>query len=90
LPKFYQSGEINFSLSSKADQKTIIKKVALHFKSQAKKISRLDGIKLEFNSWWLSLRASQNEPLLRLNLEAKSALILKKQLAIVKKLIKTK
>ena len=37
-----------------------------------KKISRLDGITIEFDRWWFNVRPSNTEPLLRLNLEADS------------------
>ena len=33
---------------------------------------RLDGLTVEFDSWWFNLRPSNTEPLLRLNLEAES------------------
>ena len=31
---------------------------------------RLDGLTVEFPTWWFNLRPSNTEPLLRLNLEA--------------------
>ena len=33
---------------------------------------RLDGLTVEFDSWWFNLRPSNTEPLLRLNLEAET------------------
>ena len=36
------------------------------------KISRLDGVTIEFDDWWFNVRPSNTEPLLRLNLEADS------------------
>ena len=30
----------------------------------------LDGLSVDFDSWWFNLRASNTEPLIRLNLEA--------------------
>jgi len=32
----------------------------------------LDGLTIDFEDWWFSLRPSNTEPLLRLNIEAKS------------------
>jgi phosphomannomutase len=32
----------------------------------------LDGLTVEFDDWWFNLRPSQTEPILRLNVEAKS------------------
>ena len=35
-------------------------------------VSWLDGIRVDFDDWWFNVRASNTEPLLRLNLEAKT------------------
>jgi len=42
------------------------------YKEGAKKVSKLDGLKMEFEDWWFSVRKSNTEPLLRLVLEAVS------------------
>ena len=34
---------------------------------------RLDGLTVDLGDWWFNLRASNTEPLLRLNLEAADA-----------------
>lgn len=89
LPKYYWSGELNFKVDNKA--KTM-KKVENYFKKEAKKISRLDGLKMEFSSslgdWWLGIRPSNTEDLLRLIVGAKSEKAGQKQLEEVKKLLK--
>ena len=36
------------------------------------KIDYLDGITIDFGDWWFNVRKSNTEPLLRLNLEAKT------------------
>jgi len=36
------------------------------------KMFELDGLSVEFTDWWFNVRASNTEPLVRLNLEAKS------------------
>ena len=33
---------------------------------------RLDGLTVEFDDWWFNVRPSNTEPLLRLNVEARS------------------
>ena len=43
------------------------------------KISWLDGIKVEYDDWWFNVRASNTEPLLRLNMEARTKLLLKEK-----------
>ena len=39
----------------------------------ATEISRLDGLLVRYPTWWFNLRASNTEPVLRLNLEADTA-----------------
>jgi phosphomannomutase len=36
-------------------------------------IDELDGLTVSYPSWWFNLRASNTQPLLRLNVEADSA-----------------
>jgi phosphomannomutase len=45
---------------------------SIYRKQNPKKISKLDGVTIEFQDWWLNVRPSNAEPLLRLNLEANS------------------
>ncbi|MEK7118042.1 MAG: phosphomannomutase/phosphoglucomutase, partial [Patescibacteria group bacterium] len=63
--KYYHSGEI--SLHAK-DISGLLKKIRERYANG--KLSELDGIKISFPGWWFSLRASNTEPLIRLNLEA--------------------
>jgi len=48
-----------------------------HYAEQKPKLDTTDGISLEFADWRMSLRSSNTEPLLRLNIESRgdSALI---------------
>jgi phosphomannomutase len=69
LKKYFASGEINSEVDDKEGK---MKELAEMFKGKAKIISHLDGIKLEFDDWWFNVRPSNTEPLLRLNLEAKT------------------
>jgi len=66
--KYYHSGEIN---SSVKDKEGVMKKLAKTF-SDANEINYLDGLTVEYNDFWFNVRASNTEPLLRLNLEAKT------------------
>jgi len=45
---------------------------SIYKKLKPNKISKLDGITIEFDDWWFNVRPSNTEPLLRLNLEADS------------------
>jgi len=66
------SGEINYQVSS-TDK--AISKVREHYEpgsgDEVPQIQTLDGLSLAFKDWRLNLRASNTEPVLRLNVEAK-------------------
>lgn len=65
LQRYSNSGEINTTVS---DAAKVIEMVAEHYASA--EIDRLDGLTVDNGDWWFNLRASNTEPLLRLNLEA--------------------
>src|SRR3989338_1992082 len=55
------------------DKNAKLKEIESIYKKQnPKKISKLDGITVEFKNWWFNVRPSNTEPLQRLNLEADS------------------
>ena len=66
--RYVASGEINTKVP---DPKVSIEKVATLFKDATQ--DRLDGLTVDNGDWWFSLRPSNTEPLLRLNLEAPTA-----------------
>ncbi len=43
-----------------------------HYQAELQSIDLLDGLDLVFNDWRLSLRSSNTEPLLRLNIETRA------------------
>lgn len=61
------SGEINFRL---ADPAAAMAAVEAQFRAEAREIDRLDGLSMSFGDWRFNLRASNTEPVLRLNVEA--------------------
>jgi len=63
--QFSQSGEINFEVEGKDE--AMARLVATYPDAT---VDRLDGVTLDFGNWWCNVRASNTEPLLRLNLEA--------------------
>lgn len=85
LPKYYRSPEINFEIE---DKSAILKIVEERYAKDAKAISHLDGLKMEFENYWFCLRPSNTENLLRLNLEAKNKTTYNKKLAELKQLLK--
>ena len=62
------SGEINYRV---ADAAAAIRAVESHFAAFGPVIDRTDGISLDFGQWRMNLRASNTEPLLRLNVESR-------------------
>jgi phosphomannomutase len=65
--RYSDSGEINTKVE---DPKAKIEEVAAAF--SAGRQDRLDGLTVEFDDWWCNVRASNTEPLLRLNVEART------------------
>ena len=68
--RYVASGEIN---STVADAGSAIQIVEKEFSSrEGVEIDHLDGLSVNGDSWWFNLRPSNTEPLLRLNVEAKT------------------
>jgi phosphomannomutase len=65
ISRSFESGEINFKAINASE---ILEKLVLEYKTG--EISYLDGIAVSFPKWRFSLRTSNTEPLLRLNVEA--------------------
>ena len=68
IAKFPCSGEINFKV---ADTQATIQKLFDHYTNQKPEIDQTDGVSLNFGSWRFNVRASNTEPLLRLNIESR-------------------
>jgi phosphomannomutase len=66
---FPSSGEINFTV---ADPAQSIAKIEATYSSPATSRDDTDGLSLDFGDWRLNLRASNTEPLLRLNVESRA------------------
>jgi phosphomannomutase len=65
--RFAASGEINTKVANPA---LVIERIEAAFATKATSTDHLDGLTVDFGTWWFNLRASNTEPLLRLNLEA--------------------
>nr|WP_174507007.1 phosphomannomutase CpsG [Acinetobacter sp. Marseille-Q1620] len=68
IDKFPCSGEINFKVANSADT---IQKIFDFYADQKPEIDKTDGVSLDFGTWRLNVRASNTEPLLRLNIESR-------------------
>lgn len=78
--KYPQSGERNFTCPDKDAALAAIKK---DFGTHADSTDELDGITVDCwpsSGWWFNVRASNTEPLLRLNAEAKEPVMLEELL----------
>ncbi len=66
--RYVASGEINSTVD---DQAAVTSKVRETYSGQAGvELDELDGLTVTAPTWWFNLRASNTEPLLRLNVEA--------------------
>lgn len=82
--KYFHSGEINFKIANPQEKINLIEE-----KFKNGQIDKLDGITVEYSNWWFNARGSNTEPLLRLNLEAKSKEIMEERLKELTKIILT-
>ncbi len=65
--RYAHSGEINFEIEDKLGT---MRKIERAFRTG--RISRIDGLRINFRDWWFNLRPSNTEPLLRLVIEART------------------
>jgi phosphomannomutase len=69
LRRYFASGELNRAVP---DPRALMAEVEAEHRD-ATEISHLDGLLVRYPDWWFNLRPSNTEPLLRLNLEARTA-----------------
>jgi len=68
IKRYFHSGEIN---SKVADVPAVFERIHARF-GETGTITELDGLSMEFDEWWFNVRVSNTEPLVRLNIEAKT------------------
>jgi phosphomannomutase len=83
--RYCQSGEINFEVEDKA---AAMERLVEAFPDA--EVLRLDGVTVDHGDWWCNVRASNTEPLLRLNLEANTEQAVADHLAKVSPLLGTR
>ncbi len=69
LRRYAHSGELNFAVEDKAGA---IERIRGRFAPGAVRVIEIDGLRIEYADWWCSVRASNTEPVLRLNVEGKT------------------
>ncbi|HVX21534.1 MAG TPA: phosphomannomutase/phosphoglucomutase [Acidimicrobiales bacterium] len=67
--RYADSGEINTEVP---DPAAAVEAVADHEAAAGLAVDRLDGLTVDRGDWWYNLRPSNTEPLLRLNVEART------------------
>jgi phosphomannomutase len=72
--RYSASGEIN---STVADQQGTLERLADTYADGT--ADRTDGLTIEYADWWFNCRASNTEPLLRLNLEARTRALMEEK-----------
>ena len=74
--RYVSSGEINSTVADAAEAMSLAEKA---FSARpGVEIDHLDGLSVNAPTWWFNLRASNTEPVLRLNVEAKTAAAMSK------------
>ncbi|MET0293333.1 MAG: phosphomannomutase, partial [Steroidobacteraceae bacterium] len=84
---FPASGEINRKLDpSKGGAKAVLARAQAKYEPGSKSIDFTDGLSIEFDNWRFNLRASNTEPLVRLNVESRGddALMREKTVELLK------
>ena len=69
LDHWVRSGEIN---STVEDTQSKLQALEERFGKEAASVDKLDGLTLDFGEWWFNVRPSNTEPVLRLNVEART------------------
>ncbi len=68
IERYPCSGEINVEV---AEPSAVLESVQAHFAELPHQVDRTDGLGMDFGDWRFNLRASNTEPLLRLNVETR-------------------
>jgi phosphomannomutase len=82
--RYADSGEINTEVANPADTVAAMAEAEL---AAGASVDLLDGLTVEHDDWWYNVRPSNTEPLLRLNVEAKTPELCARHVAEVRELI---
>ena len=79
LRRYHSSGELNFKVE---DKQARMDELARKYGDAD--LDYLDGITVRYKEWWFNCRPSNTEPLLRLNVEAKTKGLLEEKLSEIR------
>ena len=82
--RYADSGEINTEV---ADPAATVAAIAEAERAAGAAVDLLDGVTVERDDWWYNVRPSNTEPLLRLNVEARTPELCAAHVAEVQRLI---
>ncbi|MGO9855440.1 MAG: phosphomannomutase/phosphoglucomutase [Acidimicrobiales bacterium] len=82
--RYADSGEINTEVASPV---ATVAAMAEHERAAGASVDLLDGLTVEHDDWWYNVRPSNTEPLLRLNVEARTPALCAAHSAEVQELI---
>ncbi|MDI6774227.1 MAG: phosphomannomutase/phosphoglucomutase [Verrucomicrobiota bacterium] len=74
MRRYHATGEINLAV---ANTEKILGAIRTRYADG--RVSMLDGVSVEYPDWWFNVRASNTEPLVRLNLEARTRATMEKK-----------
>jgi phosphomannomutase len=69
--RYAKTPEINYHIADPSAAIAALERAYAHVPDAH--VTRIDGVRVDFPRWWFNVRASNTEPLLRLNLEADDA-----------------
>ncbi len=76
LDRGKRSGEINSTVS---DAQARLKALEEQYSKGALSVDHLDGLTIDYGTWWFNVRPSNTEPLLRLNIEASNQALMEEK-----------
>jgi len=77
------SGELSFKVKP---GENFLEQIAAHFKD-AKEAKWVDGLSVYYDDWWANVRQSNTEPVVRINVEARTREVLNAKVDEIKKLL---
>ncbi len=85
--RYATSGEISFRVKDDAAKRRILKRVEEEYRKMKKQ--RIDGISIIAKDWWMNIRASNTEPVLRLIIEGISKEVVESQRKVIELLARS-